>query len=160
MAMAGAASAQQWARLAWDQSQDSSVAGYHVYYQAANSTNVAQLDVGNAVEAVVTGLTAGQTYTFTVTSYNTGGVESAPSDAVVYVVPAPIQLSGLSNPTGSQVLHFQVSPGHSYQVQASTDLTSWTTIWQSTNTTAYAWIDFQDPQSAAFPSRFYRLQQQ
>jgi hypothetical protein len=158
MALVGVASAQQWVSMAWDQSPDPSVAGYSVYYQAQNSTNVIRVDVGNNTQAVVTGLQVGQTYTFTVKAYNEAGVESAPSNPAVYVVPQALQLSTLLGPTVPTSLRFQASPGHWYEVQASTDLSTWTTIWQTGVANAYSWIAWQDPQSSSYPSRFYRVQ--
>ena len=46
--------------------------------------------------------------------------------------------------------------GHTYKVQASVNLTTWSTIWQTTST-SNAWTQFQDVEGANLKMRFYRL---
>ena len=54
-------------------------------------------------------------------------------------------------------MRFPVTPGHWYELEATVDLKSWITIWQTATSTSNAWVKFQDPQSGIFPKRFYRL---
>ena len=69
--------------LAWDPSPDPTVVGYLVYYGNSSGNYTQSFDVGNATTATVSNLTAGQ-YFFVVTSYNSAGVESAPSTVVTF----------------------------------------------------------------------------
>jgi hypothetical protein len=49
-----------------------------------------------------------------------------------------------------------MAPGHTYKVQASVNLTTWSTLWQTTATNN-AWAEFADAQGANLKMRFYRL---
>lgn len=55
------------------------------------------------------------------------------------------------------LIQFPVEPGHWYEVQATTDLQSWTTVWQTDVADANVWLQFADPEAGAFSSQFYRL---
>jgi hypothetical protein len=57
---------------------------------------------------------------------------------------------------GGPVITFQIAPGNTYQLQASADLLTWSTIWQ-TNSTGNGWAQVQDMQAANFNLRFYRV---
>jgi hypothetical protein len=148
--------ATQTATMAWNASSDPSVAGYYIYAQADNSTNLTRIDVGRSMKATLDGLKEGITYTFTVKAYNSSGVESAASNAAKVVVPVPLQLLDPTS-NGSQRLQYPVAQGHWYEIQASTDLMNWTTISQTGVASAYAWTVYQDLQSTMFPARYYRL---
>ena len=83
-----------WARaeqvtLAWDANTESDLAGYKVHYGTASGSYTTSVDVHNVTTAIVTGLTAGQTYYFVVTAYNAANNESGYSNQVSYSVPAP-----------------------------------------------------------------------
>jgi hypothetical protein len=96
------------ATLQWDPSPDA-VAGYKVYAMLFGftpsgfgivSTNT--FDVGNTTLAMVDGLLQGQTYEFVVTAYTAAGVESDPSNDVLYSVPVTssqfaLQFGGLTH---------------------------------------------------------------
>ncbi len=68
--------------LAWDAVSSPSLAGYRLYYGQTSGTYPTYIDVGLQTTATVTGLTAGQTYYFVVTAYDTAGDESGPSNTV------------------------------------------------------------------------------
>ena len=152
------ASAEQSVTLGWNPSPDRNVVGYVVYALAENSTTPTRIDAGVKTQAAVPGLKEGLRYKFTVTAYNSSGVESRPSEPLIYAVPVPLRLSAPSSSSALRRLQFPVAPGHWYELQASTDLTSWTTIWQTGLASVYSWVEFQDPQSVAFVRRYYRLQ--
>jgi chitinase len=83
-----------WARaeqvtLAWDANTEADLAGYKVHYGTASGSYTVHTDVHNVTTAVVTGLTAGQTYYFAATAYNAANNESGYSNQVSYSVPAP-----------------------------------------------------------------------
>ena len=75
--------------LAWDENTESNLAGYKVHYGTASGSYTTSVDVHNVTTSIVTGLTAGQTYYFVVTAYNTSDNESGYSNQVSYSVPAP-----------------------------------------------------------------------
>ena len=55
------------------------------------------------------------------------------------------------------LIQFPVEPGRSYEVQATTDFQSWETLWQTGVADANVWLQFTDPDTGAYTSRFYRL---
>lgn len=71
--------------LQWDASPDTAVVGYRVYTANANTT---VLDVSNTTSATIDNLVEGSTYLIYLTAYDVTGVESDPSNQVVYTVPA------------------------------------------------------------------------
>jgi hypothetical protein len=82
-----------WARaeqatLAWDANTELDLAGYKLHYGTASGSYAVHIDVHNVTTYTVTGLTAGQTYYFAATAYDTSGNESGYSNQVVHSVPA------------------------------------------------------------------------
>lgn len=141
--------------LAWNPGDEA--AGYFVYAIEENATDSVKLDVGGNTQTVVTGLKEGLSYTFYVTAYNPSRVESPPSHPIEFKVPVPMQMTA---PTGSAPgrIRFPAAPGRWYELQASTDMVNWTTIWQTGKANSYAWMEYQDPRARYYASRFYRLQ--
>ena len=74
--------------LAWNANSDPDIAGYKVYYGTGSRDYGVNLTVGNFTSCVVSGLTAGKTYYFAATAYNTGGQQSDYSTEMSYTVPA------------------------------------------------------------------------
>ena len=68
-----------------------------------------------------------------------------------------MRLGAPPGPGKAAGLTFSAASGHSYDVQASTNLTTWATIWSSGTVTSNGWVAFQDPQGTTLPKRFYRL---
>lgn len=162
LAKPGIASAEQSVTLAWNPSADTSVVGYHIQAREENSAPTT-INVGGRTKATVPGLKEGLRYTFTVTSYNEAGLESAPSNPAEFVVPVPLVLVPGATADALKRLQFPMAPGHWYELQASSDLKTWTTIWQTGTASAYGWTEFQDPLSGGSTiltgtrGRFYRL---
>ncbi len=75
--------------LAWDQSTDSTVSGYRLYYGAATGSYTNVVDVGASTSATVSNLAPATAYYFAATTYSLAGMESAYSTEVAYVVPSP-----------------------------------------------------------------------
>jgi hypothetical protein len=143
--------------LAWNADTAPDVAGY-VLYAGANSTNyTTRLNVGTNTTITVTGLKEGSTDYFAVTAYNSAGIESPTSTQISYLVPGLLVLNNSSTNGNAPQIRFPVAVGHSYQVQASTDLHTWTNLLQTSLATSNAWFSYSDPQAAAFQIRFYRL---
>ncbi|MEY4385764.1 MAG: hypothetical protein RLY20_1047 [Verrucomicrobiota bacterium] len=115
------------------------------------------MDVGPNTRAPVGGLKEGLHYGFSVTAYNAAGVESTPSVEVGITLRVPIKLVTGTNATSLKRVQFPAAPGKWYELQASTDMKNWTTIWQTGVATAYSWTEYQDVQSATLKSRYYRL---
>lgn len=144
--------------LAWDPSVSSSVAGYYVYAWEENASVPMKVNAGSMSYASINGLKEGLRYTFHVTAYNPHGLESQPSAGLPYVVPVPLQMIPPATSSGSCRIQFPAAPGKWYELQASTDLVNWTTIWQTGLANNYSWVEYQDPRSRYHGSRFYRLQ--
>ena len=70
------------AMLTWSPVTSTNLAGYKVYMGTASGRYGTPLIVGNVSSYVLSNLTAGTTYYFVVTSYNSSGGESAPSNEV------------------------------------------------------------------------------
>jgi hypothetical protein len=63
-------------RLVWDANTEPNLAGYRVYYGTAPRTYGPPINLGNVTSHTLTGFTAGQTYFFAVTAYNSLNQES------------------------------------------------------------------------------------
>jgi len=142
--------------LAWNPSMAAGVAGYHVYYGTKGTTFQHEINAGTNTSIEVPGLQAGQTNTFAVTAYNAQGVESTPSNLLIYIVPGLVKIAPSASDANSVVLSFPVAPGHTYLVQASPDLKTWSTLWATTPTNN-AWTEFQDVADSNSRARYYRL---
>lgn len=75
--------------LAWDPSPDPTVVGYFLYYGNQSGNFSHSINAGSATSATVTDLTPGQTYYFVATAYNAAGIQSVPSNQVVFRLSAP-----------------------------------------------------------------------
>lgn len=72
--------------LGWNASTDPTVVGYHLYYGNTSGVYTSEITVGTNTVDTVTGLAAGLNYYFTVTCYNTAGIESGYASEVSYNV--------------------------------------------------------------------------
>jgi hypothetical protein len=141
--------------LQWNPNTDPSVIGYNLYYGGASRSYTNMIPVGNTTNAVVGGLTEGKTYFFAVTAYDAYGDESDYSDETVYIIPGLLVMTPGTGPGAPVRIQFPVAVDHWYELQASTDLRSWTTIWQITGITNN-WVEYDAPQTSA-TAQFYRL---
>src|SRR5438093_8085418 len=62
--------------LAWDAVSAPNLSGYRLYYGQTSRSYATNIDVGLQTTAPVTSLTAGQTYYFALTAYDSTGTES------------------------------------------------------------------------------------
>jgi hypothetical protein len=70
--------------------------------------------------------------------------------------PPPPQIAPGFGLTGTNFhLSFQADVGHSYAVEASTNLTDWTPLWSAPGTGAA--VQFTDPDALRYDRRFYRV---
>lgn len=164
MFTAATASAERAVTLAWERNADPAAIGYYVYSQEENAS-ATRINVASLTKVTIPGLKEGLRYTFKVTAYNASGLESVPSNEAGFVVPVTLRLLPGSTAVAAKRLQFPMAPGHWYELQASTNLTTWTTIWQTPTASTYAWTEFQDSSSSGLgvkkgsnlPKRFYRL---
>lgn len=69
--------------LSWDANTETNLAGYRLYVgTASRQYSVATNDVGNVTQTTVSNLSAGTSYYFAVTAYNSDGLESDYSNEV------------------------------------------------------------------------------
>jgi hypothetical protein len=89
--------------LAWDNSTNSAVTGYNLYYGTSSRTYSQIVSVGNSTNATVSGLVVGTTYYFAATAYNASGAESDFSNEATYTPAAgsnaPPTINPISNVT-------------------------------------------------------------
>jgi hypothetical protein len=143
--------------IGWDPVSTPGVAGYVVYYGTTNNNFTSRVDVGTNTTATITGLANGTTNYFVVTAYNAAKVEGLPSVSLSFIAPGVVKIVKPSKSGNPMSVMFPVAPGHYYVVQATTDLKTWSSIYQTPTVTSNAWVTFQDPQTSTFQKRFYRL---
>jgi hypothetical protein len=153
--------------LDWSASVSPNVAGYDVYYGTTSGVYSYQIDAGNATSVTIPNLMPGMTYYFVANAYDVEGDHSLFSSEISYTVPGvPGDATGTApaltvvpgaNPGSPLSMQFPAQLGHWYEIQASTDLQSWTSIWQSEIADSNVVMQFVDPNAAFFMSRFYRL---
>ncbi len=91
------------------------------------------------------------------------GRESSTRLDAVYVtndpefVPLRLSVAPVSNPVRAMQISFQSSPGYRYQLQATEDFRSWTTIWSAPLAAGNEPFSFVDPLSATARVRSYRV---
>jgi hypothetical protein len=145
--------------LSWSASESPDVAGYDVYYGTNSGNYPYSINVGDATSVTITNLIPGETYYFVATAYDAAGDQSADSTPISFTVPVTLAVALGAGQGSPGVLQFQVASGHSYVVQASTDLMHWSSIWQSGVMAADGVAKYADPNAGSFASRFYRLVQ-
>jgi hypothetical protein len=142
--------------LGWNASQDPTVVGYYLYYGTTTGVYTNKIDAGTNTTFTATGLVAGSTYYFSTTSYNAAGIESSFVPEVSYLVPGI--LTATQNPAnGIMRIQFPVAPAHSYQLQASFDLKSWSNLWLTPTQTTNGWVEYDEPCTNTPSMKFYRL---
>src|SRR6185437_1643460 len=150
--------ASQSVTLAWDQNTDPVVAGYNMYYGVASHIYTNKIDVGNATSVRIPGLVEGTTYFFSVTAYSVPGLESGFADALSYTVPGAFPKVQIVATEGQFFLTVTGLTGHSYDIEATEDFTTWTIV--STITLgASGSSDTTDPNAASFSRRYYRTRE-
>jgi hypothetical protein len=144
--------------VTWNSNTDSNIIGYNVYYGGASGTYTNMISVSNVTNTTISGLLAGVTYYFVVTAYNSLGQESVYSGEVSHSVvglPTMPTVQCCSAPVGQFSLIVAGVIGHTYDIQATQDLTNWTVI-GSVKLGAGGSLNFTDTNAANFSTRFYR----
>ena len=149
------ASSSAQAALKWNASVDPSVVGYYVYYGTSVGQYAYKIDVGTNTTFTAAGLTPGLTYYFTMTAYNTAGIESDQAPQISYDVPESLLLT--PNPSAGVVrIQFAVAAARSYQLQTSINLKAWANLWSIPNEATNGLFEFDDPMPPG-SVKFYRL---
>jgi hypothetical protein len=147
--------ASQSASLAWNAGTNTS--GY-ILYAGNTATNYStQINVGTNTTVTLTGLKEGTTNYFAVSAYNSANVTGNLSAPISYIVPGLLIMTPSVGGTNLPPLTFPTAVGHWYAIQASTNLTMWTNVFQTATATTNVWASYQDPQGSSFSQRFYRL---
>ena len=140
--------------LAWDASEDDSVTGYNVHYGTVSGEYTDVISVGNITTVTVSGLVEGVTYFFVVTAFNESGLESEPSNEILYSVPATVALQmqniQLNGVQALAITATGTAPAQ-WTLESSEDLETWISYTNGTGP-----IDIQIP-VAGEPNRFFRL---
>ena len=143
-------------QLAWDASPDAAVTGYALYSCLTSSSVTNRLDLGTARTATLSNLEASSGYLLFVVAYDAAGLESAPSNLLLYNPPALSRLQ-ISKQVDTMSIQFRAAAGALCRVEYSSTLTS--PQWQTLNS-AFADADghvvISDPLSGRPPIRFYR----
>lgn len=143
--------------LGWSPNADPTVAGYNVYYGTASRSYKSSIDVGSNTQTAIRGLAEGETYYFAVTAYTIDGFESDYSEEIAYLVPGLLTITRGTSPSSPAQIRFPVVPGHSYDVQFSTDMRNWTTVWETTDD-INEWVEY-DATPTGVGAQFYRVVQ-
>ena len=144
-------------KLGWDASPDASATGYALYYHLANSSVTNHLDLGTAQTATLTDLEAGSDYLIYVVGYDAAGVESPPSNSLLYNPPAlsPLRITKQTDSTMS--IQFRAAAGALCRVEYAATLISpqWQALGSAT-ADANGNVLINDPPSGRPSMRFYR----
>ena len=140
--------------LAWNPSPNPKVVGYRVYYGGSSGNYTHNTDVGNMTSNTVSGLTSLVAYYFIVTAYDASGLETVFSSEIRYALAIPTV--HLSVTSGKQfVLTVGGQAGHTYDLWATRNFTTWTVIGTVT-LGASGSLQLTDLNAASYPARFYR----
>jgi hypothetical protein len=147
--------------LNWTASASSSVVGYDVYYGTTSGIYLYKINVGNTTGITISNLAPGVTYYLVATAYDVHGNQSFFSNQISYAVPASglLTIAHGAKPGTPVIIQFPATPGHWYEIQATSNLRNWTSVWQTGVALSNTSMQFTDPNSPLFASRFYRLVQ-
>jgi hypothetical protein len=141
--------------LEWDASPSPEVVGYHLYYGVASGSYTSNIAISNVTTVEVPELLSGVTYYFAITAVAANGQESGFSNEFGYVKNAPTQLQIQSRPGGLFMLSATGITGHTYDIEATEDLNTWTVIGTTTMGVGGS-FSFTDTNAASYSKRFYR----
>ena len=75
-------------KLAWNASPSSGVTGYRLHYRQSSGGQTTSVNVGNVLTATISNLNDAAAYLFSVSAYNSAGLESARSNEISYTTPS------------------------------------------------------------------------
>jgi len=148
--------------LDWNPSPSPDIVGCHLYYGTVSGEYTNTVVVGDVTTVTVSGLLSGVTYYFAVTAVDASGEESDFSNEISYerqLAQAPPSVAQLQiqSMSAEQVDLSATGPaGHTYDIEASEDLITWTVIGTGT-LDASGSLSFTDIDAPNYPQRFYRM---
>jgi len=142
-------------KLTWNRSTSSDVVGYRIYYGIASGSYTNSIVVGNVTNYTLSNLVNGVTYFFASKAYTAGNIESPYSNEALFVPGggAILQLTVAANKEATLTVVGKSS--HTYEVQTSSNLKSWSllgTVTLGSNGTAI----FTDAGAKYYSNRYYR----
>ena len=143
--------ASQTVPLVWDSNGDANVAGYKIYFGVASHNYTQWVDVGNVTNATITVPSAGATYYFSATAYDSSGTESDYSNEATFILPAAAALTAVTCSGGQFRFAVTGMPGALYVIEASTNLVAWFPV--QTNAAPFTFVDAN---TAGLSQCFYR----
>lgn len=145
--------ASQSVAVTWDPITATNVAGLKIYSGTASHGYSNVLTVaGGTNTGTISGLVAGRTYYFAVTTFDSAGGESSYSAEASYTVPVtPATLTSPSRSGGQFSFSVVGDVGQQYVVQATTNLLDWISV--QTNAAPFT---FTDTNTWGFNQRYYR----
>ena len=75
--------------VAWNPNPEPDIAGYKIHYGTTSGIYDVVLDVGNVTNTIIENMSAGTTFYFAASAYNTSSLESDLSDEVDLTTPTP-----------------------------------------------------------------------
>jgi len=152
--------------LAWNAAPDPGVKGYAVYYGLATQSITNRVNVATNLSCRITNLIANLTYRIYAVSYDALGVESLPSNQLLYTPPVPPVTGVTPGPRvliaaqadGSMRLSYKTTPGRLCGVQFAA--TPNPVFWQTLTNVASDGLSnviAVDLNARRVPQRFYRV---
>lgn len=144
--------------VAWDRNAEADVTSYRIYYGLASRQYSSSINAGNVTAVVVPGLSTGVPYFFAVTALDATGLESDYSSEVV-VAPSGGFTLNVRIPANRQSILTVAGPAsRSYDLLATTNLTTWTTLGSAT-AGANGLATYTDTGASGHQVRYYRARQ-
>lgn len=144
--------------LAWNASASPTVVGYRIHFGGASRNYTNSVTVGSVTSSTIPNLRSGGTYYFATTARDVNGLESEPSNEVVYTVPAGTGGANLRlsrGASGQVVLTVTGNSGSTHELQYSTNLITWTVL-NTLTLGASGSNTFTDSAAPNRTRRFYR----
>ena len=116
--------------LAWNPSGSSGIAGYRLYYGTSSGSYSNSRNIVGGTTTTVAGLAPGQTYYFVITSFNSAGLESLPSNQVSFTAsstgaPNQAELVWENTTTGDRSIWIMQNGVPAYNISLPTIQIQW-----------------------------------
>ena len=150
--------------LAWNPSPSPEIVACHLYYGTVSGEYTNIVVVGDVTTVTVSGLLPGVIYFFAITAVDADGQESDFSNEISYrqeLVQAPPTIAQLQiqSVSDTEVELSATGPaGHTYDIEATEDFTTWTVIGTATVDESGS-LNFTDIDAPNYSQRFYRTRE-
>lgn len=140
--------------LQWDRSLEADVTAYRVYFGPASRNYTNSILVGNVTSSLIAGLSNGTSYYFAVTAIDTTGLESEYSNEAVGLAGGARLLVRIT-PNRQAVLTLNAAGGQTFELLATTNLTTWTLL-SSVIVGTNGLASYTDTAAPGFRARYYK----